>query len=70
MKHADLNFPTFILVQYYPPQAKKTMASELLLYRGGDAHWLQLSGVRIRPLARWPWGSIMWGMLRQEMLTG
>ena len=67
MKHADLRCPTFILVQYQPLGTLHTKKSELLLYRGGQAIDLVNLGVDAEPLARWPYGGLMWAALRTHL---
>jgi hypothetical protein len=67
MKHADLRCPTFILVQYQPPGTAHTKKSELLLYRGGQALAMIKLGIDEPPLAKWPYGGLMWAALRQHL---
>lgn len=67
-KHADLDCPTFILVQYHPPGTTHIHKTELLLYRGDQAIELAQRGVDTEPIAGWPWSGVPWGVLRQYLL--
>ena len=67
-KHADMNCPTYILVQYFPPGATRTSHSELRLYAGEQAVELSMRGIDTVPLAAWPWTQIPWELVRLHML--
>lgn len=67
-KHADMNCLTFILVQYFPAQATRSSQSELLLYAGNQAIELSQLGVRVEPIAGWPWTGVPWDVLKQHLL--
>lgn len=68
-KHADLGCPTFILVEYHPPQTRLDAYAEWLLYAGEQAIELARLGCRLEPLARWPATRVQWHVLR-GVLTG
>lgn len=68
-KHADLQMPTFILVQYHPAGTASATKAELLLFRGEqimDVHHLGIDAV---PLDRWPLSHVLWHMLRHHLTT-
>ena len=69
LKHADLRCPTYVLVQYYPPQAVTVARSELLLYAGDQVLELSKLGIELEPVGRWPWTGVPWHLLRQSLLT-
>jgi hypothetical protein len=64
IKHADLNCPTYILVQYHPAGTTHASKSELLLYCD-----LVNFGVDTPALARWPWTGISWAELRKHLVA-
>ena len=68
VKHADLNCPTYILVQYFPPGVTHASKSELLLYCGEQALDVARLGVDTPALARWPWTGISWPELRKHLV--
>jgi len=68
VKHADLNCPTYILVQYFPPGTAHAHKSELLLYCGEQAIELAERGIDTAALARWPWTGISWPALRSHLV--
>ena len=67
IKHASLNCPTFVLVEYHPPGTMAARKAELLLYRGEQAIELVNIGIDATPLDRWNYASPMWGRLRQHL---
>jgi len=69
LKHSDLRCPTFVLVQYYPPQALTAAKSELRLYAGEQVVELHKLGLDLEPVECWLWTGVMWHMLRQALLT-
>lgn len=67
-KHADLNCPTYILVQYFPPGATQAQKAELRLYAGHQAVELATRGVDTEPIVSWPWVGVPWELFRLYLL--
>lgn len=68
LKHADLECPTYILVEHNK-HVSTGQKSELLLYEGWQAEDLLMLGVDAPPLGRWEKRKIQWHILR-HLLTG
>jgi len=67
VKHASMNCPSFILVEYHPPGTLAARKAELLLYRGEQAVELVNLGVDATPVDRWNYAVPMWSRLRQHL---
>jgi hypothetical protein len=69
LKHASIGCPTFILVQYYPPESSGDKPM-LKLYRGAQALFLFDEGVRVAPIAQWPVRAVDWAEMRALLADG
>ena len=69
LKHASIGCPTFILVQYYPPESSGDKPT-LKLYRGAQALFLFDEGVRVAPIAQWPVRAVDWSEMRALLADG
>lgn len=67
LKHADMKCPTFILVQYHPPNTTSILKAELLLYKGAQVLEVLQQGIASTPHAKWPLSHVQWHMLRYAL---
>lgn len=66
LKHAEMDCPSFILVQYHPPATSREKP-QLLLYRAEQAAELFARGIDVDPIDKWPVSSVSWGALRDRL---
>ena len=67
-KHADMNCPTFLFVQYHPPGTTHNHKAQLRLYAGEQVVELATRGIDTPPIAVWQWTTIPWELLRLHLL--
>jgi len=70
LKHASLNCPTFILVEYRPPGTRSVKKAELLLYGGNQAEAVLMHGVETTPLERWNMAAVPWAEVGRALSGG
>jgi hypothetical protein len=68
LKHADLNCPTYFLVEYHPPGTTSVLKGFLYLYDGSQAEDLFMRGIDVEPIDKWPLSHVMWNVLRARLL--
>jgi hypothetical protein len=66
IKHAELGCPSFVLVEYHPPNASR-VNSFLQLYEGSQAGDLLARGVLLTPIDKWSLANVDWQVLREKL---
>lgn len=70
LKHASMECPTYILVEYHPPATRSVKKAELLLYGGHQAEALLMAGVEAPPLERWNMAAVPWATVAHRLSGG
>ena len=64
LRHGMADLPAFILVLYQRPNEAR-----LLLYHGRQAQDLIATGIDTEPLDEWPYDSVNWEALREQLVS-